>query len=159
MSEARTVVIGAGIVGVCCAAFLQRQGRRVVVVDRLPPGEAPSFGNAGSISWSSCVPIAVPGLLPKVPGWLLRRDGPLTIRWRYLPRLAPWLWRFLRAGRLDRLEASSAAMAALHGMLSSYRKAFERGENQKSERFFRCLNEVPTVLVIVIVLLVVVKFV
>ena len=51
------------------------------------------------------------------------------------------------------------AMAALHGMLSSYRKAFERGENQKSERFFRILNEVPTVLVIVIVLLVVVKFV
>ena len=115
MSEAPTVVIGAGIVGVCCAAFLQRQGRRVVIVDRLPPGEATSFGNAGSISWSSCVPIAVPGLLPKVPGWLLRRDGPLTIRWRYLPRLAPWLWRFLRAGRLDRLEASSAAMAALHG--------------------------------------------
>ena len=51
------------------------------------------------------------------------------------------------------------AMAALHGMLSSYRKAFARGENQKSERFFRILNEVPTVLVIVIVLLVVVKFV
>ena len=115
MSEPRTVVIGAGIVGVCCAAFLQRQGRRVVVVDRLPPGEATSFGNAGSLSWSSCVPIAVPGLLHQVPGWLLRRDGPLTIRWRYLPRLAPWLWHFVRAGNLQRLETSSIAMAALHG--------------------------------------------
>ena len=51
------------------------------------------------------------------------------------------------------------AMAALHGMLASYRKAFVRGENQKSEQFFRCLNEVPTTLVIIIVLLVVVKFV
>ena len=51
------------------------------------------------------------------------------------------------------------AMAALHGVLASYRKAFERGENQKSERFFRCLNEVPTALVIIIVVLVVVKFV
>ena len=50
-------------------------------------------------------------------------------------------------------------MGAVHGMLSSYRKAFARGENQKSEQFFRCLNEVPTVLVIIIVLLVVVKFV
>ena len=114
MSEPRTVVIGAGIVGVCCAAFLQRQGRRVVVVDRLPPGEATSFGNAGSLSWSSCVPIAVPGLLAQVPGWLLRRDAPLTIRWRYLPHLMPWLWRFVRAGRPDRLESASAAMAALH---------------------------------------------
>ena len=51
------------------------------------------------------------------------------------------------------------AMGAVHGMLSSYRKAFERGENQKSEQFFRCLNEVPTVLVIAIVILVVVKFI
>ncbi len=51
------------------------------------------------------------------------------------------------------------AMGAVHGMLSSYRKAFERGENQKSERFFRILNEVPTVLVIAIVILVVVKFI
>ncbi len=51
------------------------------------------------------------------------------------------------------------AMGAVHGLLASYRKAFERGENQKSERFFRCLNEVPTALVIAIVLLVVVKFV
>lgn len=51
------------------------------------------------------------------------------------------------------------ALAALHGMLSAYRKAFERGENHKGEQFFRGLNEVPTVLVIVIVLLVVVKFV
>lgn len=115
MNEPRTVVIGAGIVGVCCAAFLQRQGRRVVIVDRLPPGEATSFGNAGSLSWSSCVPIAVPGLLSQVPGWLLRRDGPLTVRWRHLPRLTPWLWRFVRAGRLDRLDAASAALAALHG--------------------------------------------
>ena len=115
MSGPPTLVIGAGIVGVCCAAFLQRQGRPVVIVDRLPPGEATSFGNAGSLSWSSCVPIAVPGLLPQVPGWLLRRNGPLSIRWRYLPRLMPWLWRFLRAANLDRLEASSVAMAALHG--------------------------------------------
>ena len=43
-------------------------------------------------------------------------------------------------------------MGAVHGMLSSYRKAFERGENQKSEKFYRLLNEVPTVLTVAIVL-------
>ena len=50
-------------------------------------------------------------------------------------------------------------MGAVHGMLSSYRKAFERGENQKSEKFYRLLNEAPTVLMVAIVLLVVIKFV
>ncbi len=50
-------------------------------------------------------------------------------------------------------------MGAVHGMLSSYRKAFERGENQKSEKFYRLLNEAPTLLMVAIVLLVVIKFV
>ena len=50
-------------------------------------------------------------------------------------------------------------MGAVHGMLSSYRKAFERGENQKSEKFYRLLNEAPTVLMVAIVLLVVIKFI
>ena len=50
-------------------------------------------------------------------------------------------------------------MGVVHGMLSSYRKAFERGENQKSEKFYRLLNEVPTLLMVAIVLLVVIKFI
>ena len=109
-----TVVIGAGVVGMCCALFLQKQGCKVTVIDRLPPGEACSFGNAGSLSWSSCVPIATPGLLPKVPGWLLRSDGPLTIRWRYLRTLTPWLWQFIKAGNETKLKTSVPALAALH---------------------------------------------
>lgn len=48
-------------------------------------------------------------------------------------------------------------MFAVHGMLSRYRKAFERGENKKTAKFFRILNEVPTVLMVIIVLLAVMK--
>ena len=51
------------------------------------------------------------------------------------------------------------ALGAVHGMLSAQRNAFERGDNQKSEKYFRVLNEAPTVLMIAIVLLVVVKFI
>lgn len=110
------MVIGAGVVGVCCAVFLQQLGRQVVLVDRLEPGDegAASFGNAGSLSWSSCVPIAMPGLLPKVPGWLLSSDGPLTVRWRHLPALAPWLWRFVRAGSAASVEKAADALSMLH---------------------------------------------
>lgn len=48
-------------------------------------------------------------------------------------------------------------LGGVHGMMSKYRKKFERGENDKSENFFRILNEVPTVLMVAIVLLVVLK--
>jgi D-amino-acid dehydrogenase len=112
--QQHTVVIGAGIVGVCCATYLQRQGCAVTLVDRLPPGEACSFGNAGSLSPGSCVPNPMPGNLAKVPGWLLSGDGPLTIRWRYLPKLMPWLIGFIRAGTPARVEAAADALATLH---------------------------------------------
>lgn len=49
------------------------------------------------------------------------------------------------------------AMVATHGMMAKYRKAFARGERPKSEQYFRIFNEVPTVLMILIVLLAVLK--
>lgn len=113
-AKADVIVIGAGMVGICCASFLLRQGRKVTVIDRVAPGESCSFGNAGSLSWSSCVPISVPGLLPQVPGWLLDSNGPLTIRWKYLPGLIPWLWRYVRSGNRAQVEASAQALSNLH---------------------------------------------
>lgn len=115
--QERVAVSGAGIVGVCCASFVQQMGKQVVLFDRLPPGDdgASSYGNAGSLSWSSSVPIATPGQLPKVPGWLLSRTGPLIIRWRHLPTPAPWLWKFARSGSVASVEAAGQALSMFHG--------------------------------------------
>jgi glycine/D-amino acid oxidase-like deaminating enzyme len=45
----KITIIGAGIVGIATAAYLRRDGHEVTVIDRLPPGEYTSFGNAGNI--------------------------------------------------------------------------------------------------------------
>lgn len=89
-------VIGNGIVGTCAAAWLQREGHKVTFVDPLGPAEATSFGNAGSLSPSACLPVGMPGMWKKVPKWLLDPLGPLTVRWWYAPVAAPWLMRFLK---------------------------------------------------------------
>jgi glycine/D-amino acid oxidase-like deaminating enzyme len=89
-------VIGNGIVGTACAAWLQRDGHRITFVDPKEPGEATSFGNAGSLSPSACLPVGLPGMWKKVPRWLIDPLGPLTIRWSYAPFVAPWLLRFMR---------------------------------------------------------------
>lgn len=109
----RITVIGAGIVGICCALTLQREGRRVTLMDRLPPGEGTSYGNAGLIQVGACVPMATQGVLARVPRMLLDPDGPLIIRWRYLARIAPWLARFVAAASPSRVEGISIALAAL----------------------------------------------
>jgi D-amino-acid dehydrogenase len=108
-------VIGAGIVGIACASYLQRAGYRVTIVDSRPPGEGCSFGNAGLISPGACVPFSMPDLLWQVPRFLADPLGPLAVRWAYLPQALPWLVRFLAAGRPRRVREVSRAMAALHG--------------------------------------------
>ena len=89
-------VVGAGIVGVATAIALQRAGFAVTLVDRQAPGQATSFGNAGILSGTTAMPLATPGILAQVPKMLLDPLGPLTIRWSYLPQIAPWLVRFVR---------------------------------------------------------------
>ena len=118
MSEerGRVAVIGAGIVGLSCAAHLVRDGWRVSVFDPDTPGDAAftSFGNAGAISAQSIVPMSGPGILRQVPTWLLDPLGPLAIRWPYLPRLLPWLIRFVKAGTAERVRGQVKALHALH---------------------------------------------
>jgi putative membrane protein len=50
-----------------------------------------------------------------------------------------------------------ALLSGLHGFLSRWRKAFERDENRHSAKFFRWMNEVPTVIMIAVVILVIVR--
>jgi D-amino-acid dehydrogenase len=109
----RITIIGAGIVGVATAAYLRRDGHDVTIVDMRPPGEYCSFGNAGILSPGSCVPLALPGIHWKVPGYLADPMGPLMIRWGYLPKAAPWLLRFLAASRPPRVEQVADALRPL----------------------------------------------
>jgi glycine/D-amino acid oxidase-like deaminating enzyme len=91
----KIVVIGAGINGVSAAIWLQREGLDVTMVDRLPPGQGTSYGNAGVLAACSVTPVTAPGLIGKSPGMLFNPDYPLFLRWSYLPRLMPWLIRYL----------------------------------------------------------------
>jgi D-amino-acid dehydrogenase len=106
-------VIGNGIVGTACAAWLQRDGHHITFVDPREAGEATSFGNAGSLSPSACLPVGMPGMWKKVPRWLLDPLGPLTIRWRYAPVVAPWLMRFLRHSTPDEVVRIATALRGL----------------------------------------------
>ncbi|HKK30502.1 MAG TPA: FAD-dependent oxidoreductase [Alphaproteobacteria bacterium] len=111
-SKGHAAIIGAGVVGICSAAFLQREGYRVTLVDAEEPGTMTSYGNAGAISAHSVTPMALPGIWKKVPRWLLDPLGPLAVRLGYAPRAAPWLIKFMKAA--GDYETQAKALADLH---------------------------------------------
>ncbi len=107
-------IIGAGIVGISAAIYLQRDGHRVTVIDRGAPGEGTSFGNAGSLAPGSIIPLALPGTARNVPRWIMDPLGPLSLSWRQLPALAPWLLQFWRACTPERVAQTAKAMRSLN---------------------------------------------
>ena len=111
----RVGVVGAGVVGVSTALWLARDGHRVTLIDREGPAAGTSFGNAGILASSSVVPVQTPGIVRKAPGMLFRRDGPLFLKWRYLPRLLPWLRRYLSYRDARHVERIARALVPIIG--------------------------------------------
>ncbi|HEY6434848.1 MAG TPA: FAD-dependent oxidoreductase [Acetobacteraceae bacterium] len=114
LAQHEALIIGAGVAGLSTALYLRRAGMNVAVLDPLPPAGGASFGNAGLLSPDGAVPIALPGMLPKVLGWLRDPLGPLAIRPSYFPRALPWLMRWIKCGQMSRVLEISDAMRALH---------------------------------------------
>ena len=115
MKAPPVVVIGAGIVGVSAAVWLQREGHDVTLVDRGEPGEGTSYGNGGVLASCGIVPVTVPGLLGKAPRMLLDPRQPLFVKWRHLPKLAPWLGRYLGHCTPEKTRRAADALFALTG--------------------------------------------
>lgn len=133
-------VIGTGIVGTCTAAWLQRDGHRITFVDPLDAGEACSFGNAGSMSPSACLPVAMPGVWKKAPAWLMDPLGPLTVRWAYLPAVLPWLLRFVKHSKpAEVVRIATALRGLLAPIFESYQPLLEHAGAQALVRRTGCL--------------------
>ena len=105
------LVIGAGIVGVSTAIWLQRSGVSVTLIDRDEPGSATSYGNAGILASASVIPVPTPGILKKVPGMLLNPNKALFLKWSQLPRLLPFFYKYLFNSNSDSVFKISNALS------------------------------------------------
>ena len=109
----KITVIGAGMVGTCCALHLQNEGLEVTLVDRDLPGDAASFGNLACFGIASCVPPGMPGILKKVPGMLFNSESPLKLRWSHTPRALPWFMKYISNTKIERVEEIAKARQSL----------------------------------------------
>ncbi|TNE34897.1 MAG: FAD-binding oxidoreductase [Alphaproteobacteria bacterium] len=118
--DADVIVIGAGIIGISAAVEMQARGQKVMVLDKTSVAAGTSQGNAGAFAFSDATPLASPGIMKKAPKWLLDPLGPLSIPPAYALKIAPWLYRFWRASRPEKVQNGIRALVALMQLSKSH---------------------------------------
>ena len=90
-------VVGAGIQGVCIALSLIKKNFKVTIFDKEDPGKiSASYGNAGHFSPYASVPINRPDIITDIPSMLFSSNGPLALKWNYVPKMIPWFLKFIK---------------------------------------------------------------
>ena len=107
-------IVGGGIAGLSSAINLQARGRSVVLLDPLGFGKGCSWGSGGLINPDAHLPVALPGMIRKVPGWLLDPLAPLAVRPADALKVIPFLARWLLASRPPAIRCGVDALRALH---------------------------------------------
>ncbi len=128
-SSQSVAVVGAGIIGVASAEWLRRAGFQVTLIDRLEPGSAEqtSYGNGGILARCAIIPVPTPGIWMKGPRMALDPDQPLFMRWSYLPKLLPWLMRYLATSRAEVVRKTAKGLALLNFDTVEQHLALARG--------------------------------
>ncbi len=121
-------MLGAGIIGMSTAYYLQRAGHEVTVIDRQSgPGLETSFANGGQVSASHAMPWSNPSTPWRLLSWLGRRDAPLVFRFTTDPALWRFLFRFLANCRTVASQENAASVLDLalynRGLLAGIRAA------------------------------------
>lgn len=107
------IVVGGGVVGLCCAHYLSRAGLRVTVLERSRLGSGASRGNAGEVCPDLAEPLGAPGIMGNALGGLPRPDSPLWIHPVPGVQLLSFLARFGLRSTASRHARGAAALAGL----------------------------------------------
>ena len=90
-------IIGGGVIGLCSAYYLQKEGYEVTVIDRGDITDGCSFGNMGYMSPSHFIPLASPGIIAEGIKHMLSSSSPFYIKPRLNWDLMQWGWHFWKS--------------------------------------------------------------
>jgi len=90
----KVVIIGGGVIGLCSAYYLVKEGHEVVIVDQSSMDHGASYVNAGYLTPSHFMPLAAPGVMKQGLKWMFNSASPLFIKPRLDRSFLSWAWAF-----------------------------------------------------------------
>ncbi|WP_237274662.1 NAD(P)/FAD-dependent oxidoreductase [Tenacibaculum ovolyticum] len=100
------VIIGGGIIGLCSAYYLQKEGHKVTVIDKSDFSSGASYVNAGYITPSHIISLAAPGMINKGIKWMFDSESPFSVKPRLDYDFVKWSWLFKKASTKQKVESS-----------------------------------------------------
>lgn len=100
-------IIGGGVIGLCCAYYLKKEGHDVTVVERNDITDGCSFGNMGYISPSHFIPLASPGIVKQGLKWMLNSSSPFYIKPRLNWDLIKWGIAFSKSANAKKIKENA----------------------------------------------------
>lgn len=128
----KIAIVGGGIIGLCCAFYLQQDGHEITVIEKGDITQGCSFGNMGYISPSHFTPLATPGIVSQGIKWMLNSSSPFYIRPRFNLALLKWGAAFYRQANLKTLQQN---IPALHNLLTLSRELISQLQKDIGEDF------------------------
>ena len=106
------LIVGGGVIGLCCGWYLSQAGRTVTTLDRDPTRrESCSDENAGMVVPSHFIPLAAPGVIAQGLKWMLNPKSPFYLRPRLDPALWSWCWQFYRHANAQHVNDTKQLLA------------------------------------------------
>ncbi len=98
------VIIGGGIIGLCSAYYLQKEGCAVTIIDQSGMTKGASFVNAGYITPSHIIPLSAPGMITKGLKWMFDTASPFYVKPRLDKDFLKWAWAFKKSATASKVE-------------------------------------------------------
>lgn len=102
----KSIIIGGGIIGLCTAYYLEKEGHQVTVIDQSNMDAGASYVNAGYISPSHFIPLSSPGIVKKGISWMFDPSSPFYIKPRANLDFLKWAWAFNKSCNPKHVERS-----------------------------------------------------
>ena len=100
----RIIIIGGGIIGLCSAYYLEKEGHQISIIDKTDMTSGASNINAGYLTPSHIIPIASPGMISKGLRYMFNSSSPFYIKPRLDIDFVKWAWYFKKSSTMEKVE-------------------------------------------------------